>query len=391
MKNKYLACTILLAAVTFSCGKDDGQIPAPKDDTTPKEEEKEKLPVISTEDIDYDLSVLEQGVSKDIVFTSGTTLRNNAVMQSFAFRGDGYMYAVQLAATGTKRRLNLAFKGVNSNSDKRYMQLEYFGHGSNIDLEKASDGDYIWVGSYGTQTKIENDEGYYTNNQTVARVKFQENALVRPEDLDEHWYIPGLKNVHPSLDSARDEIAFWGLSADSKYGYFYVYSLSEALAVPKTTETLALEIKRGGNYEDFETISQKMTATVHNLSKITPKAVVTLPSNGPVGTGGNQGFLLHSGRIYHYNGAGNNNDGAAACVSTVTVFDFSGNVTAKKQVMAAADVSGLNSLGITDTGFMESEGIKIYDDALYLGYATRKSTDSKRYVTIFKYPLNRIK
>lgn len=35
----------------------------------------------------------------------------------------------------------------------------------------------------------------------------------------------------------------------------------------------------------------------------------------------------------------------------------------------------------------EAEGVKVYDDVLYLGYATKHSSDTRRMVTIFKYDI----
>ena len=349
-------------------------------------------PVEGEEEVDYDLSVLDSPLSKDMVLTSGTWLQNRSVMQCFALKGNSYMYADQVAASGTTRRLNVTYKPIASNSGKTLMQLEYFGHGSNLVLEECSDGDYLWIGSYGTQTKVENGNEYYTNNQAV---KFRATGTTSPvstEDCEDHFYIPGMRNIHPSIDWTNRQIAFWCVGA--KDGYFYVYDLDEVLAVPQTTVTLANKITRGGDNEPFPKETKSFDAIVHNLSSITPITVITLPSTGVVGTGGNQGFELHAGRIYHYNGAGNSNDRVTPCTSIVTVFDFKGNVVARKQVMAVYDMDALEECGITDSGFMESEGIKIYDGTLYIGYATKKlETDGKaslRYVTILKYPLKKV-
>jgi hypothetical protein len=44
----------------------------------------------------------------------------------------------------------------------------------------------------------------------------------------------------------------------------------------------------------------------------------------------------------------------------------------------------LNQYGITATGYMEAEGIKMKNGILYLGFAS-KSTDNLRRVNIFQF------
>ena len=397
MRFKYIIPLLLSVAVACT---EDRDMPAPKPVDSGSESGggsgsgSEIEPTAEKEVIDYDLSVLDKPLTRDMILTSGTWLQNKSVMQSFALKGS-YMYADQVAASGTTRRLNVTYKPITSNSGKSLMQLEYYGHGSNIVLEEASDGDYIWIGSYGTQTKVENGNEYYTNNQTVARVKFRETGKtspILPQDCEDHFYIPGMRNIHPSIDWANRQIAFWCVGETN--GYFYVYDLDEVLSVPKSIVTLAYSITRGGTNEAFPKETKTYNAVVHNLSAISPIARLTLASTGVVGNGNNQGFELHAGRIYHYSGSGNNNDRVTPSISMVTVFDFQGKTLARKQVMAVYDMDALEECGITDSGFMESEGIKIYDGTLYLGFATKKlETDgnaSYRYVTILKYPLTKI-
>lgn len=380
----YLLIFGMLAATLVSC-KDDFDIqPKPvtgTEDPVPGGDDPSN-PGADT-DGDIDLSILDSPLSKDLILTSGTWLQNASVMQSFALTGDGNMYACQVAATGEKYKLNVTYKPVTSNTGKQKMQLSLFGHGSNMVLEKAADGDYLWIGSYGTDTQ-KDGATYFTNNQTICRVRFEAGKSIIPEDVPQHWYIPGLKNVHPAIDFENRHLAIWG-SLNSSEGYFYVYDLDEVLALPQKDVLLPLAMVRGP-YENFSSEAMTYWVTAARLSDLKPVAKILLKSDGPVGTGSNQGFEIKNRRIYHYSGGGNNNDGAEASVSTVTVFNFDGKVLDQRRVMAVASMEDLKNQGITDTGFMESEGIKIYGDYLYLGYATKNSTDTKRYVTILKYP-----
>lgn len=371
-----------------ACRKEDSGIrshpsPPPASDT----------PYVGETPENPDLSVLDLPLKDVQVLTSGTWLRNNSVMQCFALPGDGTMYAVQVAASssGDNYKLNLVHKGVNSNTNKQYMQLAYFGHGSNIVYEKGPWGEeWIWVGNYGTNT-AKDGTLHYTSNQTVARICFEADKELSPEDVTEQWYLPGVHNIHPAIDFERKQIAFWSLNQDNSASYFHVYDLDEVLAIPKKQVTLTYPILRGVAGE----ATRSYSPTVHNLADITPIATIVLNSSSwegceyNFGTGGIQGFELKGGRIYHYHGSGNDNttDNITPVTSVVTVFDLDGHVVEQYRVMAVADPTALANAGITDTGFMESEGIKIYGDKLYLGYATRKSTDNRRYVTILSYPL----
>ena len=74
----------------------------------------------------------------------------------------------------------------------------------------------------------------------------------------------------------------------------------------------------------------------------------------------------------------------------MSVFDIAtGLLVEQHRVMAVASIPDLAAANLTDYGFMESEGIKIYGETLYLGYTTKKTGDTHRYVTILQYPLPR--
>lgn len=74
--------------------------------------------------------------------------------------------------------------------------------------------------------------------------------------------------------------------------------------------------------------------------------------------------------------------------SYVTIFDFNGNIVEERtQVAVISDRNALKSIGITELGAMESEGIKVYKGKLYLGYTSRGITqqDTKHYQNIFVF------
>ena len=349
----------------------------------------------------FDLSVLARPLGEVTVLTSGTWLQNTTVMQSFGLPGDGTMYAVQVAGSGQKHKLNVTHKGITANSGKTRMQLTFFGHGSNMVVERDAAGvDWLWVGNYGTNTyynRAAPDNVHCTSNQTVARVRYVAGTELRADDVEDQWYIPGWKNVHAAIDFEARQIAFFGYNSNGSSGFFRVYDLDAALALPKKTVTLALQIIRGPS-DDYPLTPQSFQATVHDLSELTPLATIPLVSASwagypyNFGTGDNQGFEIREGRIYHFHGSGNDSDPSKACESVVSVFDTAtGLLLEQYRVMAVASIPDLAAAGLTDYGFMESEGIKIYGETLYLGYTTKKTGDTHRYITILEYPLARKK
>ncbi len=331
----------------------------------------------------YDFSVVQAPLDASMVLTSGFTLRYNSVMQSFSLCGDGYLYGIQVGNGSNKYLLNVTRRPVGSDSGKQYLQLPFAGHGGSMEHERVAGRDYIWVGSYGTWNGSK-----YTNSQTIARIPFESGAKLSPEQCGEHYWVPGLRNVCPALDLDSDRLLVWGLAnGESSTGYFKVYSLSDAKALPLTSITLEREIVYGGDEgSGIPETRKKPSVAVRNLGSLTPVASIRL-NGGVTGTGANQGVELCGDRILFLSGSGNDENPALPSSSNLTVLDFKGNVVGRYNVGAVSDKAALASAGITDTGFMEAEGVKVYDGVLYLGYATKHSADAKRMVTIFQYNL----
>ena len=346
-------------------------------------DEKPVNPSVDPGSKSYDFSVVEQPLTASIVFTKGTMLRYYSVMQSFALCGNGYMYGIQVGTSTNKYLLNVTRKYVDSDSGKQYMQLPFAGHGGNMDLERSGNIDYLWVGSYGTWNGTK-----YTNSQTVARVAFNSGAKFTPGQCNEHFWVPGLRNVSPSLDIANDHLLIWGLAnGESATGYFKVYSLSEAKKIPISDVKLERAITYGGEEgSGTSKVTETPTVKARNLSTLTPLANIRL-NCGVLGDGSHQGVALFGDYILHLSGGGNDDNPSLPSSSALTVLDLKGNVLGHYNVGAISSKEDLASQGITDTGFMEAEGVKIYDDCLYLGYATKHSADDKRLVTIFKYDI----
>ncbi|MBO4670318.1 MAG: hypothetical protein J5640_00530 [Bacteroidales bacterium] len=334
---------------------------------------------------EYVFSVVQAPLDASLVLTSGCTLRYNSVMQSFSLCGDGYLYGIQVGTSTNKYLLNVTRRPVGSDNGKQYMQLPFAGHGSNMEHERVAGKDYIWTGSYGTWNGSK-----YTNSQTIARIPFEAGAKLTPAQCGEHYWVPGLRNVAPALDIEGDRLLVWGLSnGESGTGYLKVYSLSAAKTLPAGKVNLEREIVYGG--EEGSGVPEtkvKPEIAARNLGSLTPIANIRL-NGGVLGSGSNQGIELCGDRILLLSGTGNDDNPSLPSSSTLYVLDFNGTVLGRYSVGAVSDKAALASAGITDTGFMEAEGVKVYDGTLYLGYATKHSTDEKRMVTIFKYNLKK--
>lgn len=330
----------------------------------------------------YDFSAVTAPLNAEMIFTKGYSLRYQSVMQSFALNADGTMYGIQVGTSTNKYLLNVTHKAINSDSGKTHMQLPFAGHGGNMDVEHSGGKDYIWVGSYGTWNGSK-----YTNSQTIARIPFTAGGKLLPSECQEQFYIPGLRNVSPALDIASDRLMVWGLSnGESNTGYFKVYRLSEVMKLPVTEFKLERAVTFGGQDSGYPETTVTPTIRGRKIEGLTPVANIRL-NGGMLGTGANQGFAIHGDTIVHFEGIGNDDNPALPSTSSITVLDLSGKILGHYDIAALADKTKLNELGITDTGFLEAEGVKIYDDILYLGYATKHSADNKRMVTIFKYDL----
>lgn len=210
----------------------------------------------------------------------------------------------------------------------------------------------------------------------------------KPLRAPRHYYIPSRWNYQASIDLENDILGIWCMNKDYSHRYFYIYRLSEAKSLVPQEKKLSFQITYGGKGDDPE-ITETPVVKVKDLSALQPLAMIDMPKGSSLTTEtGTQGHDIKNGYIYLYEGAGNNNDGKKASTAVVTVIDFKGNLVGRKSVAAIADLSKLTAQGLTSTGYMEPEGIKIFDGILYCGFAS-KSTDDVRRVAVLQYDLRK--
>lgn len=325
------------------------------------------------------------------IYSMGQYLTSNTVIQGFDIVDDGTIYYMQIAGNYAHRLSVIpaspnasGFENVYSES----MSLDYFGHGTNYAIEQADDGLYIWTGCYASK----NASGQYWNSQTIARVKFEAGKRVTPKECTTQFYMGPFKELHPAIDVANDVLAInYPTSHPTEPRRFRMYRLSEAMALPMSAVTLQ-SLTYGGGAADDPQVTESPKIYARDLRKLTPLGEFGIPNQSLAETPDDvsyyawQGFEVNDGLIYYFEGEGRNDGTPSAAY--VTIYDFAGNVVERRTaVTAASDLQTLASLGITASGYMEAEGIKVRNGKLYLGFASRDSkTDGSKYrANVFEY------
>lgn len=333
-------------------------------------------------------SSLEKPLDQKIVFSKGVQLVRNSVIQGFDMDSENAIFYVQIAGTD-EHQLNIIksspYTGTPAKHYENYMACSYFGHGTNIAIEESDTDRYVWIGCYGSRNSGANS---YSSSQTVTRVKYEAGKVVTPTQCDEQYYIQGVRNIHPAIDAENDLIAFTSSGGSEKGRWFRIYRMSEIKALETTSVRLA-SLRYGGATSSDPEVTETPVVNVRDLSPLTPLGKFNILEGGSddnaVGHYDFQGFDIKDDRIYYYEGEANNNDGKQNSNAFVTVFDFKGNIVRlRTRVAAASDMNLLATEGITTTGYMEAEGIRINNGKIYLGFAS-KSTDNIRRAVILQY------
>lgn len=334
----------------------------------------------------YSLAALSNSLVPSMIFSKNIRLKNNSIMQSFDIDANNDIFYCQIAG-GNAFMLNLQKGAPNESANNSLMQIKYFGHGTNIAHEKDGENDYIWVGSYASLRKSDNS---YRYSQTVARVKYENGKVINPEDCEEHFYIPGQRNLHPAIDLENDLLAISSHDGTQRY---HIYSLSQAKALPIKEVKLAMERTWGGTSGDTNPeVTEYTTAKVRDLSQLKPISEFTVPINANSGSDfgyyASQGFDVSDNMLFYFEGEHNNYVSSQPSNAYVTVLDFNGNVLlARTRVALTDNLKDLQSNSITQIGCIEAEGIKYHNGKLYLGFAARNSEASSdsRYNDIFVF------
>ena len=118
-------------------------------------------------------AALAAPLSDGIIYSKNVLLyAPRRIMQGFDLTESGSIYYSQVGSDGATLNIcRAAGPGLNAQSD--CMILKYFGHGTQIVAEEASDGKtYIWLNSNASVDK----SGEYGDNWSVSRVEFVPGA-----------------------------------------------------------------------------------------------------------------------------------------------------------------------------------------------------------------------
>lgn len=302
---------------------------------------------------------------------------NKRIMQGFDITASGDMYYSQINAGTAKSTYISVASGPGEQASQKYMDCQYFGHGTQIVAEEASDGKtYIWLNSNGTMDA----NGEYGNNLSVSRVEFKPNVsyqsqagrtffLNKNNEYDQQVAIDFEKR-RLLIGSRKDTRCFW------------VFDLDEVLALPEKEMTIKTNI---------EGVVTEKTVKGCDLNDCRVLGHFNLPAginqSTDVYSYSHQGHAIYGDYIYFYEGnaitLGTDN---FTCKAYVTIFDYSGNIAVPRtEISVLSNTAKWKELGLTTTGWCEPEGIKVTSDGIYLGVASRDGESSTRRANILFY------
>lgn len=339
--------------------------------------------------------------SNDNIYSRNTFLRSDYAMQTFSIGSDGSIWYTQSGENNDKQRhqLNLVHaqpnKGTNvMTAQSEVMILEYFGHGTNTDVQEVGNDRYFWLGAYGSA----NSKGQYWTERLVARVKYEKGKTKKTNEADDYFYIGDYTDMHPAVDSDNDILTInYADPKNSTRRSFVMYKLSDALKAPKKTFPI---VCTDGHASNNPLSTNKITVNVscRDLTTLTPLAKMSFAKQGYGESGAIyydwQGFDVYKDKLYYFEGQSNynlnnsNDPNQEFSHAYVTIFDFKGKIVEKRTKVAfVSDRKILKDIGVSEWGALEAEGVKIHKGKMYLGFTARGLTNDnpKHYQNIFVF------
>ncbi len=311
------------------------------------------------------------------------------VMQSFDVTADTTIYFSQLGAVekhiqGETRSHEIYIFELRPDCDAMSrMTLRYFGHGANIAVEERDGARYVWIDSNATRI-----DGEYWHSRTVSRIPFRAGAVFDHDGGETFYLDDGCINLLPAVDAEHNLLSISYRTAGGGHGFRH-FRLDEALALPDTV--LRIERTWGGEQIGERERTEERAVRCKDLRRLTPLGEFQMPHGTDTARDfcsyPFQGFDVDGRYCYLFEGAGNGNKPAnGPSNARITVTELDGRIVHWRLPVAAySDREGLRTLGLTDTGYAEAEGIKRKGDRLWLGAATRRSADPVRRANLFCY------
>lgn len=303
-------------------------------------------------------------------------------MQGFDLTESGSIYYSQVGSDGATLNIcRAAGPGLNAQSD--CMILKYFGHGTQIVAEEASDGKtYIWLNSNASVDK----SGEYGDNWSVSRVEFVPGATSDAGYAGETFFLnkDGQYDQQVSIDFGARRLLIG--SRRSGVRYFWIFDLDEALALPLKKMTATVTVGSAGS----DPVTREIEARDLNDCRVLGGFSVPAGADkeNDVYSYSHQGHEVAGNYVYFYEGnAVETGADSFESKAYVTVFNYSGKIVVPRTRSGGRrrPRPGLAAAGLTTTGYAEGESLKVRGGKLYLGVACRDGSSSNRRANILVY------
>lgn len=329
------------------------------------------------------------------IYDLGHKLESPAGIQNFDLDKDGNIYYIQVGQKPAYYENYVSkvhpAKG-GSETVESSMKFYYLGHPTSMVVENGTDGfTYIWTPELSNKIINESSGNYteYWGSQAIARIKYTPGATLYPWDdsIEYFWFGHPSGDINLAIDFEHDVLCVtYHISTYlGKTRRVFTYRLSEALALPLVPKQFT--VTYGGDGAPDEEVSVSKTIKVHDCTTLVPIAHMGIPTDKSFGIGTYdwQGFEYNDGLVYFVEGTSYLSMGGSRCA--LTVFDMEGNIyEARTFVRVLETPEELSTFNITTTGAIESEGVKVRGDALYLAFASNGylgSTGNR--ANVFKY------
>lgn len=256
-----------------------------------------------------------------------------------------------------------------------YMTLRCFSHGNNIAIEKTASGaKFVWAPNYADRQ----DDGSYDKPKIISRFPLATGKTIYNTETTENYYF-GMNVTWPAFDFKNDMVAV------TDYKTFYVYKLSEIMALPEETITLDFKITYGGHKPETPVETNKDEWSGYPVVKARDcrKAKVLYKVPFDYGKRGLhwQSYCIDNGWIY----AILQGDGGSAPNiihdSYVEAYKMDGSKNIYKirqEYMQNRDRILEFDWNERDYFYCEPEGIKVFDGQMLLLYCMKGNTDAHK-------------
>lgn len=318
---------------------------------------------------------IDRTITKRNIYDLGHLTRGFIGTQQFAIDKKGNIYYAEAGfkshdvAPTLISKVKPCRRG-GSDDIESTMTMLYQGHPTSFNIEDGKDGKtYVWIPNFSSKDK----NGHYWGAQVISRVPYCPGDTLRPTDprIENFYFSQNKGDVNVSIDFEHDTFAacFHDMNYPGRTRRVKLFRLQEVLATPLTDVTLK-PVKFGGDYTPDPEQTVTYTIKAHDLSGMKPYAEVGTHvrgrKKGDINFYAWQGFDVYKDKVYFVEGQVEN-DGKSVCMLTIynpddTVFEQC------TEVEFAADRETLRKYKISESGEIESEGVKIWKGHLYLGF-----------------------